>query len=145
MNSNPYMILYLKQNISMRVICLVWEDLSTYMSNNGKAFNPEEPHIISKCQYQSSGHAPSQPSHQCCSLHKRCCRKSACKHQTLSPWMQIVLEPVMNLSIRQGIQYWRGSELALATDITTCSLLQLHLQKRFDWKTAGNLSPVFSR
>ena len=42
LNINSYKLLYLKDNISMRVIGFGWEDLIMHWFNNGKASTPEE-------------------------------------------------------------------------------------------------------
>ena len=42
MNRKSSKLLYLKENISIRVICLGWEDLITHWYKNGKAFTPED-------------------------------------------------------------------------------------------------------
>ena len=64
MNSNSSKIPDLKDNIRMRVIGLVWEDLSTHWSNNGKAFTLEEiaSHLKMIVSNQRSRFIPTNPS-----------------------------------------------------------------------------------
>ena len=40
MNRKSSKIIAFNEDISMRVICLGWEDLSTHWSKNGKDFTP---------------------------------------------------------------------------------------------------------
>ena len=63
LNSKSYKLLYLKENIRMRVIGLVWEDLSMHWSKNGNSFTSEELalHLKMIVSNQQSRYIPTKP------------------------------------------------------------------------------------
>ena len=64
LNSNSSKLVYLTEKISMRVIGLVWEDLSTLCSTNRKYFNQDEvaSHLKIMVSKQWSRSIPTNPS-----------------------------------------------------------------------------------
>ena len=124
MNRNSYKLLALKDNIRTRVIGLGWEDLIMHWSNNFKSFTPEDIALHLKVILSNQWSRSIQTNPPLFIPAKKALPQLGTQVPNVLPWMQLVLKPVINLSIRKDVQYCRGRQLASATDIPSCSLLQ---------------------
>ena len=124
MNSKSYKLLSLHFNIRMRVIGLGWDDLSTYWSNNGKAFTLEDlaSHIKMIVSKQRSRSIPTKP--PVLLPAQNALPKLGTQAPDVADMAAFFLKPVTNLSSSKGVQDSRGRKLASATDILTYIIIQ---------------------